>query len=176
MFLLGVLGWSLGTLFYSYFYLRLYSTEWPQGGLSPPEFVMSGLAFAAIPLGASAAWLAQFLLERNSRRGCLFALASVNGLFILFLGCHLWHLARLDFAPQTNAYGSIFFVLNWALDVIVLIGLGIGGTALVRLYREAEHWQLFLQLHVQMAAHYAYFAAGAAALVYAVLYLSPHVM
>ena len=42
LFLMAVLGWCVGTLLYTYFYLRLYSTEWPQGNLPMPEPVPSG--------------------------------------------------------------------------------------------------------------------------------------
>jgi heme/copper-type cytochrome/quinol oxidase subunit 3 len=92
----------------------------------------------------------------------------------LFLVLHAIHLGRLEFSPQTNAYGSIFFVLNWAMDLLVVLGLGVAGTALIRVWKKDEHWQLFQALHVQMAAHYGYFAAAVAAAVYGALYLSPH--
>jgi hypothetical protein len=44
------------------------------------------------------------------------------------------------------------------------------------LWREGEHWRLFVRLHVQMVAHFAYFVAVAAAVVYVTLYVSPHVL
>ena len=89
---------------------------------------------------------------------------------------HSRQLSQLNFTPQTNAYGSVFFVLSWALDLIVLIGLALAAAAFVRSWREGEHWRLFLRLHLQMVAHFAYFVAAMAAVVYGTLNLSPHVL
>ena len=97
-------------------------------------------------------------------------------LMATFLIVHIYQLAQLGFAPQTNAYGSIFYVLSWAMDILVLIGLGLAGMTLVRAWLEVEHWQLFLALNVQMTAHYGYFTAAIAAVVYGTLYLSPYVI
>lgn len=176
MFLLAVLGWALGTLFYSYFYLWLYSPEWPQGGLPLPAYVLPGLVYFAIPLSAAAGAWAQVSFRRGSKRACAWGLTTGSVLLVLFLALHVYHLAQIEFTPQTNAYGSIFFVLSWAMDLVALIGVGLASTALVRIRLESEHWQLYLKLHVQMSVHYGYFAAAVAILAYAVLYLSPYVV
>lgn len=173
MFLIAVLGWSFGTLFYSYYYLRLYSTEWPQGGLPLPTPIQTGIIFAVILLACGAFGGAWYALRIGNKSGCLLGLGVGSGLLILFLVMHAYELTHLPFTPQTNAYGSIFFVLGWAVDVVVLIGIGLAGTALVRTWREAEHWRLFLAVHLQMTAHFGYFTAVSATLVYGVLYLSP---
>jgi heme/copper-type cytochrome/quinol oxidase subunit 3 len=99
-----------------------------------------------------------------------------GGLGILFLILHAIHLASLSFTPQTNAYGSIYFVLSWTVDLVVLISLGLTLPAALRLWSEGEHWELYLRLHVQMAAHVAYFTAAVAAIVYATLYVSPRLI
>jgi cytochrome c oxidase subunit I+III len=174
LFAMAVLGWCFGTLLYSYYYLRLYSDEWPQGGLALPGLMLPGLLYAAIPLAAAAFGWAWWTFRRGSKRYCMIGLAAGSALLVLFLALHAYYLGRLGFSPQTNAYGSIFFVLNWAMDALILLGLGLAGTAFVRAWREVEHWQLFLALHVQMAAHYGYFAAAVAAVVYGTLYLSPY--
>jgi cytochrome c oxidase subunit I+III len=174
LFLLAVLGWCFGTLLYSYFYLRLYSAEWPQGGLPMPGLLLPGMLYAAIPLAAGAFGWAWYAFRRGNKRHCMFALAAGCAVMGLFLALHVVHLGRVGFTPQTNAYGSIVFVLSWAVDVLVLIGLGLAGTALARAWQEVEHWRLYLALHMQMTAHYGYFAAATAAVVYGTLYLSPY--
>jgi cytochrome c oxidase subunit I+III len=174
MFLLAVLGWSFGTLFYTYFYLRLYSLAWPQDTLPLPEFVVPGFIYLAIPLSACFGALPYF--KQKSKRASEIALTVASVLLALFLAFHFYHLFQIDFSPQVNAYSSIFFLLSWAMDLVALIGLGFASTALVRLKQEREHWQLFLRLHVQMNAHYGYFAAATAILVFTVLYLSPHLI
>jgi cytochrome c oxidase subunit I+III len=176
LFLMMVLGWCFGTLLYTYFYLRLYSVAWPQGNLPLPELLPSGLVHAMLLPTAAALGAAWFACRRGTRRVCLIGLATGSVLLCAFLGLHLLQLTRAEFTPQTNAYGSIFFVLSWALELTATIAIGLAASAVIRLYREGEHWQTFLKLHVQMAAHFGYFTTAVAAVVYAALYLSPHVL
>lgn len=175
VFVMAVLGWCFGTLLYTYFYLRLYSAEWPQGGLALPTLRLPGLVYATLPVAAGAFGWAWWTCPRGEKRHCILGLAAGNACCVLFLALQAYHLNQLSFTPQANAYGSIFFVLNWAMDLLVLLGLAIAGTALTRIWREAEHWQLYLALHLQMAAHFGYFAAAVAVVVYGTLYLSPYV-
>jgi len=176
LFLMAVLGWCFGTLLYTYFYLRLYSVEWPQGNLPSPELVRSGFVHAAVPLAAGALGAAWLALRRGRKGLCLIGLAAGAVLLCLFLGLHMLQLGRATFTPQTNAYGSIFFVLSWVLELVTMIAIGFSVTALIRLWQEVEHWQTYLTLHLQMTVHFGYFTAAATAVVYAALYLSPYVI
>jgi hypothetical protein len=173
---MAVLGWSFGTLLYSYFYLRLYSFAWPQDGLPLPSLLLPALLFAVVPLAALVFGWAWHVFRSGFKLHCMLGLAAGNFLMLVFLVLHGSYLAGLSFSPQTNAYGSIFFVLHWAVDLLVLIGLGLALTALVRAWREALHWRLYLHLHVQMVAHYAYFAAAVVIVVYGALFLSPYII
>jgi cytochrome c oxidase subunit I+III len=176
LFLIAVLGWCFGTLFYSYFYLWLYSAEWPQGGLPNPRPQMPGLLFATIALAAVAYGWGWYEFRKGRKRGCIIGVATGMALMTAFLALHMRQLGRLEFTPQTNAYGSIFFVLSWGVDVVVLISLGFTGMTLARFWKERTHWQSLLALNVHMTAHYAYFAAAVAVVTYAILYLSPYVI
>jgi len=176
LFLMLVLGWCFGTLFYSYFYLRLYSTVWPQDGLPLLPPLQSGLTYAAVVAAAASFGAAWYAFRQANRRLSVVGLIVGMLLSMTFLAVHITHLTRLGFAPQTNAYGSIFYVLSWAVDVLVLVALGFAGMTLARFRRETEHWQLYLALNMQMTAHFGYFTAAAAAVTYAVLYLSPFVI
>lgn len=119
------------------------------------------------------AWRA---LRQGRRNICLFALLASSLLLTVFLGLHFAELSRVPFTPQINAYASIFYVLNWGLDLVVIIGWGLTVAALVRSWFEEQHWQLYLGQHMQMAAHFGYFTAMAALIVYATVYLSPYVI
>ncbi len=171
-----VLGWGAVTLVYSYFYLRLYSAEWPQGGLPRPEWLFPAITFAMLPaaaVAASVAWRALNAGNLPRYRGtlgaaCLFAVG--------FLGLHVYDQSRLGFSWETNAYCSAFYMLAWTADAVALIGLGIAGTALARALTRDEHWKLFQALHGQLTAHFWLFAAGLGAVVFATLYVSPYVL
>ena len=139
-----------------------------------PELLLPGMLYAAIPLAAVACGWAWYAFRRGNKRLCMLGLAADIALSVLFLALHVYHLSRVGFTPQTNAYGSIFFVLEWAVDVVMLIGRGLAGTALARMWQEVEHWRLYMALHVQMTAHYGYFAAAVAFVAYGTLYLSPY--
>jgi cytochrome c oxidase subunit I+III len=176
LFLMIVLGWCVSTLLFVYFYLRLYSTSWPQEGLSVPEPLWPAAVLGLVILAAAisaAAWQT-FLQQRKLL--CMIALGLALLFEVLFLALHFRLLSELQFTPQTNAYGSIFYLTSWTLDLIVLISMGLTGSALVRIWREVEHWRLFLKLHLQMAAHYAYFAGAMAVVIYGTLYLTYYVI
>jgi cytochrome c oxidase subunit I+III len=176
LFLIAVLGWCFSTLVYTYFYLRLYSSEWPQGGVAAPDPLWPACIYLLLVLAAAAlggGW-------RSFRAGHKgkFQLGLVAACFAAtaFLGLHVPHLLSLPFTPQSSAYGSAFFTLSWAVDVAVLVGLGIAATGLLRSWPNDEDWRLLLALHAQIAAHYWCFAAVAAAVAFATLYLSPYVI
>jgi hypothetical protein len=176
LFLMAVLGWCVGTLLYTYFHLRLYSIEWPQDDLPLPALVSPAFLFCALLLAAAASgagWAAQ---RHSSKSLVMFCLVVACLLQLVFLALHVQAQTALPFAPQTNAYGSIFYLLSWALDVLVIIGVGLAAAAVVRLWQEREHWRLFTTLHVQMSAHYSYFTAAMGMVIYAALYVSPHVL
>jgi cytochrome c oxidase subunit I+III len=176
LFLMAVLGWCVGTLLYTYFYLRLYSSEWPQENLPLPGWLTPLLYFATLPLSAACGGFAWRSFRKEQRVLAIWLLAVASVFDLAFLSLHIWDETTLTFSPQTNAYGSVFYLLSWALDVLAGISLGLTATALIRLWREREHWQLFNALHTQMAAHFGYFAAAMALIIFAALYLSPHVL
>lgn len=176
LFLMGVLGWCFGTLLYTYFYLRLYSPVWPQGGLPRPDIWIPALIYALVPVGAASIAGAHVAFHKDNKRLSLLGLIAGSVVLTVFVAAHSTHLAVMEFMPWTNAYGSIVFVLSWTVDLAVLIALGMAASAAVRTRREDEHWRLYLALHTQMAAHFAYFTAAAAAIVFATLYVSPYVL
>ncbi|WP_425613575.1 cbb3-type cytochrome c oxidase subunit I [Anatilimnocola sp. NA78] len=176
LFLMAVLGWCIGTMLYVYFYLRLYSTHWPQDNLPLPALLSPAAYFVLLLLGAAAGGAAWAMFRRGQRRLSIGLLAAASGLQLAFLALHIYDQTTWTFSPHTNAYSSVFFLLSWFLDGIAGIGLGLTFTAVIRLWREREHWRLFNALHTQMAAHFSYFTAAMAALGFAALYLSPHIL
>ncbi|MBA4068054.1 MAG: hypothetical protein C0501_30995 [Isosphaera sp.] len=97
-------------------------------------------------------------------------------LVVGFVGLVVLNQTRLGFTCRANAYGSAFFRLEWAAVTAALIGLGLAATGFVRTVRADPHWRLFQALHAQMAAHFLLFVAAVGAVVFATLYVSPHVL
>ena len=148
LFLMAVLGWCVGTLLYTYFYLRLYSTDVAAG-----QFALAGTARAG-----AGVWRHSVRCRRLRCGLVCLAPRAASGQHDRSWPWHAFcrrlfldaafriMLNGLQFSPQTNAYGSVFYLLSWAVDVLVLIGLSLAAAALLRLWRETEHWRVFLKL------------------------------
>jgi len=176
MFLLAVLATVFMALFYCYFYLRLYSRQWPQDGVPLPDLRFSAPLYALIPIAAALAGVAWCGFRQGRKR--IYQMATGGGcvLAVAFLSAHLFNLFQLELTPQTNAYGSMFFLISWTVDLVVLVGLGMAGTAFFRSCQRDDDWQILQALHCQMNAHFSYFSGVTAVCAYAVLYLSPRLI
>jgi heme/copper-type cytochrome/quinol oxidase subunit 3 len=175
-FLLAVLAWVFITLYYVYFYLRLYSPQWPQNELPLPSLPLAGAAFALLPVAAVFAALAWRWVRRGGRWNVRLALAASCALAAAFFVLLVIEQLGLSFAPHTNAYGSIFYVLSWTVATVVFIGFMLAAVGLIRTWHFAEEWQFYIGLNVQLAAHFWIFTAVIGSLTYAVLYLSPYLL
>jgi heme/copper-type cytochrome/quinol oxidase subunit 3 len=155
-----------GTLIASYFYLRFTSPQWPQGGIAAPG--------VALPIGLTAALVATLVpmaaASAAARRGNARATWLFIALAFVVQACYLAaqilsYLHDLDsFAPDTNAYGSIYFTLLAAHHLHVAAGLLLNLWLLVRLlgglnrYREsgvravALYWYVVGALAVAVVA------------------------
>ena len=141
-----------------------------------PEQFRPGLAYLALVMAAGALGWAWHAHQRGSRLGYRLGLTVGCALIITFVGMQMYGYSQLPFAPDTNAYGSIFYMLSWGMDTTALVGLGIAAMAAIRAWRRDDHWQVLQALHAQMAAHYSYFAAVVGIIVYCTLYLSPYLL
>lgn len=174
--LIATLGTVFATLFYSYFYIRLFSPQWPQGGLPLPPWIGPLLVYGPLPASAGCLFWAMRSFQGGRKRSAQTGLALALALGLGFLALHFYELSRLPFAPWTHAYGSLFHVISWCLDLVALAGLGLLGAALVRLRREAGDREGFMGLQMQITALFWYFVTVAGLFVFATLYVSPHVL
>src|SRR5690606_27827800 len=112
--LITILGSGFAALVYSYFYIRLFSPQWPQDGLSRPNLWIGAAAFGALLVaGVIQNWgLRRFRMNEPVPARWFMAGPLLAGM--LYLALQLWDWASADFTLQTNAYGSLFFVLSGA--------------------------------------------------------------
>jgi heme/copper-type cytochrome/quinol oxidase subunit 3 len=124
-----------GCLLGSWFYLRLLSVQWPQGGIEPKDPVVP-LVLAAVLASTS------ILVQAASRAGLAghawgavaplaIALVAQAGYFAYAVYDFRADLAT--FAPQDNAYASIYYTLLGADHVHVALGLLLSAWMLLRL-------------------------------------------
>lgn len=139
----------------SYFYLQFYALQWPIGAKAP-DLSLPIIISAALLLSAIAMWFA----VRSIRAGrvvllliCL-ALAFLFGLAFLLIQV-LGSFPKLDFTPQTNVYGSLFWVIMVADAAHVAAGL----IWLVAMFVRSAlgHFTVQRYLGIQVAALYWYF-------------------
>jgi cytochrome c oxidase subunit I+III len=175
--LVTVLAMSVGTLGFTYFYLRLFSETWPQGDLPLPGFALGAPAFVL----AFACGAALFISSRSAGAGkpgpALVLLrggklAGATAIVLLALES-----ANLPFSHGTNAYGSIFHLPLWVLMLFLFATVCVAAVCGFRLKRKVGDPRdpvnlLQSQIYGMLGA----FVAVAAAAIFAMLYLSPYLL
>ncbi|MDO3376742.1 cbb3-type cytochrome c oxidase subunit I [Geoalkalibacter halelectricus] len=173
----AVLFTVFGALTYSYFYLRLYSDHWPQGGLPLPELGSSLLVFALLAAGGVSQFMSSLGWRRRSRTWVVFGMAVTLVLGVGFVIVQMMVLHAAPFGPTANAYASIFFVLNGFVLLTVLTGLALLGGALVRVIAKQESFTApRLILWLQISEMLWFFAVFAGLACFLVAYLVPHLL
>src|SRR5690606_10270409 len=168
-----VLSTVLGVLFYSYFYIRLYSDEWPQGGIARPPWLGSGALLMMMLLSSAFMLWARRSLHVGLRMQTYLSLGCALLLGGIFVAGQVAWLAAQDFTLASNAYGSVFHVISVVLLAIVVMVLLMAAALLARLGEEFEHRHGFVALQMQVTGMLWHFSVIAAVAVYLVLYVSP---
>jgi heme/copper-type cytochrome/quinol oxidase subunit 3 len=108
----------------TYYYLRFTSVTWPQGGIEKPRVVvplLMVLLLASTSISMQLAWR-----SARARRLALTRLLLVWALLVqlayLIWAVHDYRHQLELFTPQTNAYGSIYYVLLGADHAHVVVG------------------------------------------------------
>lgn len=103
-----------GALIGTYFYLRFSVAQWPPHGIPRPSFL--------VPIVLAFVLVASIVpLRLGTRLGIVAALAMQAGYF--GYSVHDFADKLHSFTPQSNAYGSIYYVLLGADHAHVAVGL-----------------------------------------------------
>ncbi len=133
---LTTLGMGFGVLVFSYFYLRIYSAAWPQGGLPLPGLLLPAAAYLLMPIGAVAMRAAARRMQPNASQSPLAPLAmalAAGGGFLIFHGILLW---QTPFLPGANAYAAAWYAPSTAYLLLALVAT-IWTLGVLRLTRRA---------------------------------------
>lgn len=172
--LLTIVATAFGALFYSYFYLRLFSEFWPQGGLPKPELATGLRVYAPLVLSAATVRWTTRSFTRGRRGQMIAAMAATVLLWTVYLGLIAGHLTTQPFTMRDNAYASAFHIISLALATCVLAALTVAIACGVRVLRAKSRDDFYVLLPLQLAGLFGVFVAAMGAVVFAVLYLSPH--
>jgi heme/copper-type cytochrome/quinol oxidase subunit 3 len=157
-------------LLFSYFYVASQSrTGWPPAG--PPSLHLA-LPNTLVLLASSATmWRAESGIRAGETswlgRGLLLTLI----LGAVFLSVQIVEYRSLPFSPQTDAHGSLFYVITGFHSAHVAVGLLMIAVVLVRSW--LGHFRMGRHLAVTVTAWYWHFVDVVWLAVFTTLYLSP---
>ncbi len=100
-----------GSLFFSYFYLKINNSVWPPAG-AKPDTVLAGINTAILLSSSLVVYIASRLIRRNriSPAASVLLLTALMG--STFLGITIWEWTHESFLPWNSAYGAIFYTLT----------------------------------------------------------------
>ena len=133
-----------GCLLGSWFYLRLLSVHWPQGGIDPKDPVIP-LVLAAVLASTSVFMQAASSAGLRGRTVAAFAPLMIALVVQAGYFAYAVHDFRADlgtFSPQGNAYASIYYTLLGADHVHIALGLLLSAWMLLRLLRGLTPYRL----------------------------------
>jgi heme/copper-type cytochrome/quinol oxidase subunit 3 len=168
---IAIEGSVLGVLVATHLYLWAPAPAWPPADTPPPGLLWAtlnaGLLAASMPLG----YLTDRAARRERHRATLVLLGAMIVVGVACLGLRALELVDLNVRWDSNAYGSILWmilgvhathVLAETLENVLLAIVFCCGR------RERKH---FVDVHVNMV--YWYFVAGAWLLLYGLVFLLP---
>ena len=130
-----VLAIVTGTLLFSLFYLRLENTSWPPANIPLPQFQMAIIAFILLLLSTAFVWWTGRSVKDNNQNRMKTGLVLS---FILLLAAIIVQgidLFGQPFRLDTNAYGSIFWILSSWILLIAIVGLVVNFVVQVWVWR-----------------------------------------
>jgi cytochrome c oxidase subunit I+III len=174
--LIAVLATTAATFIYSYFYIRLYSEHWPQGGIAKPRLASPAVCYGLLLLAAAAQFFARRAWRAHRHRPMRIALAAAAALALAFVIAQTVALVRLEFAPQANAYASLVYLITGMMLLYAATAAACHLTVLVRDLRAPDDPPEARTLHLQVTGLISYFLAALAVVIFATLYVSPYVI
>lgn len=165
---------SFAALLYTYFYLRLFTPQWPPVGIPDPEVGMAALSYGFLIVGSVAQC---YGLTCFRQKNWAFSRIAIGGAILcgaIFIAMECWEFWRVGLTLRTDAYSSIYFVLSWAVMISILVGAMLSLTAAWRFSRDHQEYWESMTLHLELASLQWGLTAGVGVLGFITLYLSPY--
>ncbi len=174
--LLIILGTSLAAMLYAYFYIQLYSEQWPQGNIPLPDLAIPGVICALLVLSSATFCWANRSFRLGKPMAIQAGLTTTLLFGTIFTIVQTYLIAQIPFSHQENAYASLFYLLSGYIWLQVLVGVVLLAVAQIRIWKEHCDREGFMKLHMQVTGLYWHFSVVAGVIVYAALHLLPHVI
>ena len=156
----------------AYFFVRVHSPEWPQGGAEAPKLLRPVIMTLLLMASSVPAYLAERSAKRGQQGRLRLSLLATLLLGAAFLGLQAWEysdsLERMS--PHDSAYASLFYTITSVHGAHVALGLLLLLWTLVAAL--AGRFSPERNLAVQNVALYWHFVHAVWLAVFASLYLS----
>lgn len=159
------------TLISSYFYIRVNSPAWPPGGLPNPDLLLPIINTIVLFCSSMAVLWGMAGLKKNDLRRLKIGIGAGIALEIIFFIIKIMMGTGGPFDWSTNAYGSIFFTINWLHTGHVLVAILMASVAEMLAFR--GYFDRERKLGVQVVNIYWQFVAVVWIPVFIVLFLTP---
>jgi heme/copper-type cytochrome/quinol oxidase subunit 3 len=158
-------------LLFAYFYLgSMSNAPWPPSG--PPDLKLVAPNTIILLVSSGTMWWAESGIRAGSQLRLRLGLVITLLLGALFLVIQGIEYSKKDFALQSNAYGSLFFTITGFHGAHVFVGLLFNIVVQIRAW--LGHFTVERHLAVSNAAIYWHFVDAVWLVVFASLYLAPH--
>lgn len=134
-----------GSLFWTYYYLRALTPNWPP---ERPSATLAGVNTVLLLASSGTVWWGTRAIRTGKERGLFLGLAATFVLGSAFLGITFWEWTHEAFRPWSHAYGSIFYTLTGFHALHVFGGLLIMLALLARTVRHRFSAEHFLAVEV----------------------------
>ncbi len=170
---LSILAMSLVALVYAYFYIRLYSPQWPPAGVSEPSRLMFTLSYGLLVVSAPALMWANRSFNRGYENQIQFSMTCVLLLAAAFLATNVYAVIDYGVSINESAYGSLFGLLSVYPWLLVVVGALLLINAQTRAWSEFRDTQGHMAMQMQVTSLYWYATVAAAVVIFGTLILSP---
>ena len=124
-----------GSFFTAYFFVRVANHEpWPTPGHQLPVFVAGMNTIILVTSSFTVHWALQSI-KRGNRTGLQAGMTLTFLLGLTFLLTQIREYSRIGFAPNTDAFGTIFYCLTGLHGAHVFVGLLLLLATTTRAYR-----------------------------------------
>ena len=115
-------GFLFGSLFFTYFYLKINTPVWPPAGVHLDN-TLAIINTAILLASSGVVWLGGRFIRRGNTTGLASTFVTTVVLGTAFLGITFWEWTHESFRPWTSAYGSIFYTMTGFHALHVLGGV-----------------------------------------------------
>jgi cytochrome c oxidase subunit I+III len=169
-----ILWIALFCFLFSYYYIRLTNTIWPIDNISLPDLPLTLTSMAILLVSAGTAYWALKGIRAGRNRRLALGLLATFVLGVAGLAVQLFDYSQLAFNWGTNAYGSLFYLLG-GFAFLVLIG-GLIMNVLSQIWAWKGRYTARRHVMAENSILFWYSLVGIWIVVFATLYLTPHLL